>query len=145
MFMKRTFYLTVLCLMMGANLYLAVSALAAPPPPCPIEPDSFANYVRRAACRAGFIQATEADPVSEETIAEIIGRFIGIALGFAGVVFVVIVLYGGWLWGTARGNEEQVQYAEKLIRNAVLGIIVVFAVFTISRFVINAIDVGVVR
>ena len=58
------------------------------------------------------------------------------------MVFVVLILYGGWLWGSARGNEEQVQEAEKLIRNAVLGIIIVFAVFTISRFVISAMELG---
>lgn len=125
--------------MVAIGLSLPVALLAALPD-CPIEPNSFASILRRTACRAGFISATDTSTPDETTIATIIGQFINVALGFAGVVFVVLILYGGWLWGTARGNEEQVLQAEKLIRNAVLGVVVVFAVFTISRFVIDSIQ-----
>ena len=135
--MKRTINSIILSLIIGSSLLTATAALAAPPA-CPIKPDTFANVLRRVACKAGYITANDASIPTEETIAGIVGTFIGIALGFAGVVFVVLILYGGWLWGTARGNEEQVQQAEKLIHNAVLGIIIVLAVFTIARFVIDS-------
>ena len=39
---------------------------------------------------------------------EIIANIINIALGFLGVLAVIFILYGGFLWMTAAGNEEQV-------------------------------------
>ncbi|KKU47755.1 hypothetical protein A3H10_02990 [Candidatus Uhrbacteria bacterium RIFCSPLOWO2_12_FULL_46_10] len=142
--MKRIINSIILSIVVGSGLLLATPVLAASPAEkCPIDPSvSFANVLRRVACTAGFIPASDTSTPNEGDIARIIGTFINIALGFAGVVFVVLILYGGWLWGSARGNEEQVQEAEKLIRNAVLGIIIVFAVFTISRFVISAMELG---
>ena len=43
-------------------------------------------------------------------------------LGLMGLLFMVLVIYGGWLWMTARGAEEQVTKAKKLIINAVIGL-----------------------
>ena len=130
--------IAILLSLFGANKALAAAPTCAPLSAAP----SFADIIRRVACKAGYIPSGDTRTYTEADIVTIIGAFISIALGIAGVVFVVIILYGGWLWGTARGNEEQVQEAEKSIRNAVLGIIVVFAVFAISRFVISAIESG---
>lgn len=139
---KRTINSIILSIIAGSSLLLATPALAKPPD-CPIDPSvSFANVLRRVACKAGFITANDTSVPTEESIAAIVGKFINTALGLTGIVFIVLILYGGWLWGTARGNEEQVQEAEKLIRNAVLGVIVVFGVFTISRFMIITIQSG---
>ena|SRR3989338_1214046 len=126
--------IAILLSLFGANATLAVAPTCAPLSATP----SFAEIIRRVACKAGYIQSGDTRTYTEADIVTIIGTFISIALGIAGIVFVVIVLYGGWLWGTARGNEEQVQQAEKLIHNAVLGIIIVLAVFTIARFVIDS-------
>ena len=128
----------------SVSLFGKATLVTAAQPDCPSLGDSpsFAEVLRRTACKAGFISSGDTETIKEENIVSIIGQFISIVLGFTGVVFVVLILYGGWLWGTARGNEEQVQSAEKLIRNAVIGVIIVFATFTISRFVINAINVS---
>src|SRR5271156_1815142 len=52
----------------------------------------------------------------------IIARVIQSALGFLGVVALVLVLYGGYLWMTAGGNEVQVDSAKTLLRNALIGL-----------------------
>ena len=42
----------------------------------------------------------------------LIGRIIQIALGFLGVIAVVIVMYAGSLWMTSDGDEEKVTKAK---------------------------------
>jgi len=66
-----------------------------------------------------------------------IASIINIALGFLGVVAVVFILYGGFLWMTAAGNEEQVGKARKLITQAVVGLAIIFAAYIIANFVIG--------
>ena len=65
----------------------------------------------------------------------IIGVIIGVILSFVGVVFLLLTIYGGYLWMTASGNEEQVQKAKKIIRNSIIGLLIVFAAYAITAFV----------
>ena len=46
-------------------------------------------------------------------------------ISLMGLLFMVLMIYGGWLWMSAKGNEEQVQRAKKLIINAVIGLTLV--------------------
>lgn len=61
-------------------------------------------------------------------------------LSFLGVLFLILMIYGGVLWMTARGKEEQVTKARDLIIAAVIGLIIVLASYAISIFVINALS-----
>ncbi|MFA6553766.1 MAG: hypothetical protein WCT27_05045 [Patescibacteria group bacterium] len=58
-------------------------------------------------------------------------------LGFLGLIAVVIILYGGFVWMTAAGNEEKVSTAKKIIGAAVVGMIVILLAWAIVTFVIN--------
>ena len=42
-------------------------------------------------------------------------NIIRVALGFLGIVAVAIVLYGGFVWMTAAGNEERLSKAKKIL------------------------------
>lgn len=68
----------------------------------------------------------------------IIGRIINIFLGFLGVVFLVLLIYAGYLWMTSAGNPETVEKAKKTIRNAVIGLIIIASAWAITAFVLNA-------
>ncbi|MFO0764551.1 MAG: Ig-like domain-containing protein [Patescibacteria group bacterium] len=67
----------------------------------------------------------------------IIGRIINIFLGFMGVILLGIIVYAGYLWMTSGGDNEQVEKAKKLIRNAIIGLIIIVSSFAITAFVIN--------
>jgi hypothetical protein len=56
---------------------------------------------------------------------------------FLGIIAVVIILYGGFLWLTASGNEDRVGKAKKTIIAGVIGLIVVLAAYAIVQFVIS--------
>lgn len=69
--------------------------------------------------------------------ATVAGRIVGYLLAFVGVLFFGLMLYGGIIWMTARGNEEQIKKALDLIKSAVIGIAIVFLSYVITRFVLT--------
>lgn len=68
----------------------------------------------------------------------IIGSIINVALGFLGVVFLVLLIYAGFLWMTASGDKTKVEKAQDMIRQAIIGLVVIIAAFSISNFVLNS-------
>jgi hypothetical protein len=74
---------------------------------------------------------TETDAVS------IIGVIINAALGILGVVMVLLIIYAGYMYLTAQGDDDRVADAKKLIRNAVIGMIIIMLSYVIAGFVIS--------
>jgi hypothetical protein len=72
------------------------------------------------------------------TLPEIIGSIINVVLGFLGILLLVYLLYAGFLWMTAGGSEEKVDTAKTMIKNAIIGLIIIVAAFAISSFVLNS-------
>lgn len=72
----------------------------------------------------------------------IIARVIRAALAFMGIVVLVIILYAGFLWMTAGGNEEQIERAKKTLRNAVIGLLIILSAYAIVAFVMRMLGVG---
>ncbi|MDO8261286.1 MAG: pilin, partial [Candidatus Magasanikbacteria bacterium] len=67
----------------------------------------------------------------------IIGNVIRVALGFLGVIAVIIILYGGWLYMTSQGDSTQIEKAKKVIISAVIGLVIVLSSFGIATFIMN--------
>ncbi len=70
----------------------------------------------------------------------IIGRIINVALGFLGVIAVAIILFGGFKWMTAGGNEEKSSEARKLLAAGVIGLVIILASWAIASYVITALS-----
>ncbi|MDL1953413.1 hypothetical protein FBR07_04530 [Candidatus Uhrbacteria bacterium UHB] len=82
--------------------------------------------------------AQSANVGQQQELPVIVGRIINVILGFLGIILLVLVLYAGFLWMTAGGNEDQVKKAKQYITNSVIGLIVIVAAFAISNFVLNS-------
>jgi len=67
-----------------------------------------------------------------------IASIIRVALGFLGVVAVLIVLYGGFMWMTAGGNEDRVTKARQIMTAGLIGLIIILAAYAIASFVISS-------
>jgi len=83
--------------------------------------------------RAFNVQGVGNDPGG--FMATRIGKIIGAVLSFVGVIFMVLIVYGGLTWMTASGNEKQVEKAKNLIVQAVIGLVVVLAAYAITKFI----------
>jgi len=90
---------------------------------------AFGAVLQKAAGQAGYIEQVS-------NVGEIIGLILQIALSFLGVIFLVLMVYGGYNWMTALGNEEQVKKAQEAITAAVIGLVIVILAYAISWFVI---------
>jgi len=74
-----------------------------------------------------------------DTLPAMIGKMINAALGMIGIVVVLLIIYGGFLWMTAGGSEEKVTKGKKMITNAFIGLIIVFAAYAITNFVVSSV------
>jgi len=66
-------------------------------------------------------------------------HIIRLFLGFLGMIFIVLVVYAGWLWMTAGGNEERVTQAKDLIKNATIGLVVILLAYSITLLITETI------
>lgn len=90
----------------------------------------------------GDVTGTEfasAAGLGEADLVETIAQIIRIALGFLGVIAVVIILLGGFKWMTAAGNDDKVKDAKKLIFSGIIGLVIILSAYAIASFVIDAI------
>ncbi|OGY51851.1 MAG: hypothetical protein A2951_01250 [Candidatus Buchananbacteria bacterium RIFCSPLOWO2_01_FULL_56_15] len=59
-------------------------------------------------------------------------------LGFLGIIAILIILWGGFRWMTAGGNEEKIGEAKKIITAGIIGLVIIFISFALATFVINS-------
>lgn len=71
----------------------------------------------------------------EVTLGSIVGNYVTVFLGFVGTIAFVVFLYGGFLWLTARGNEDQVADAKKYLFNGTIGIVVIVFAYAAAYFI----------
>lgn len=68
----------------------------------------------------------------------ITGNIIEVFLSVVGVLLLLILIYAGFLWMTAGGNTDQVKKARTMVINAIVGLVIVFAAYAITEFVIRS-------
>lgn len=56
-------------------------------------------------------------------------------LGFVGLIMVIFIIYGGFVWMTAGGNEDRVKDAKKTITSAAIGVVIIICAYIIVYFV----------
>lgn len=76
--------------------------------------------------------------LSAEDPRTIVVRIINISLGFIGIILVSIIVYAGFLWMTSGGDKEKIDRAQRYIRNAIIGVLIIVSAWAITRFVISS-------
>jgi len=80
---------------------------------------------------------TSAGISSATDLPTIIGNIINVVLGFMGIVLLFYLLYGGFKWMTAGGDSKGVDEAKTMIRNAIIGLVIIVSSYAISNFVLS--------
>src|SRR5690606_23735128 len=88
-----------------------------------------------AASRADF--RTEGEP--ENILSATIARGLEIVFGVLGTAAVLLLIYAGYLWTTAGGNEDQVGQAKGIIKQTVVGMAIVILAYAIVSFVFSVV------
>lgn len=114
---------------------LALSVASAQPVLAGTAADELFSRLKGAGMTATLV--TEGQGTSEQRFAQTVGNIIGVFTGFLAVIALVIVIYAGFLWLTAGGNEEKVTKAKSLLKNGVIGFIILSLAYTITNFIIE--------
>ncbi|MDP4007642.1 MAG: hypothetical protein Q8P68_00440 [Candidatus Peregrinibacteria bacterium] len=69
-------------------------------------------------------------------------QFLNFFLGFLGLLAVLLVIYGGFLYMTAAGDDGKTENGKKVILYAVIGIIIILISFALVNTLINGLLVG---
>ena len=61
-------------------------------------------------------------------------------LGLLGIIFLVLIIYAGFEWMTAQGDEDKVTKAKDTLQRAVIGLIIIIAAYAITYFVFSSLS-----
>ncbi len=92
----------------------------------------FAEKIRSGVQSAGGQAGISSTPPLEQ----IIGGLIQTAITLVGVILLIFLLYAGFLWMTAGGNEDQVKKAKSMIKNALIGMVIIVLAYAITDFIL---------
>jgi len=71
------------------------------------------------------------------TLGQVIAVVIQGALSLLGIIFLIIIVFAGYRWMTASGNEESIKKAQDMIKRAIIGLVIVIMAYAITYFVFN--------
>ncbi len=84
------------------------------------------------------IQENSGVQTGTNDLPEIVGNIINIVLSFLGILLLVYLVYAGFLYMTANGESKNIDKAQHMIRDAIIGLIIIVSSFAISNFVLSA-------
>jgi hypothetical protein len=75
--------------------------------------------------------------VKSNSFAQILETVISAFLSLLGIIFLVLIIYAGFGWMTAQGDEEKVTKAKDTLTRAIIGLIIIIAAYSITYFVFS--------
>lgn len=86
----------------------------------------------------GNLDAVQASSgLGDKPLEETLGLLINVLLGLLGIIFLVLVIWAGFLWMTAGGDEKKVGKAKSILITAVIGLVILLSAYAISSFVLD--------
>jgi hypothetical protein len=79
------------------------------------------------------------NPLPVSNFQQLLGLIINAALGVIGSIALLILIYGGFIWLTAAGNDQQISQGRNILMWAAIGLIIIFTSYALVRFVIYGI------
>ena len=78
--------------------------------------------------------------LSGMSVSALTGQVLKVVLSLLGLIFLILVIFAGYNWMTASGNEEKVKKSTGTIKSAVIGLIIVIAAYIITLFIFQSVD-----
>ncbi len=72
---------------------------------------------------------------NQKSLPTLIGKVIGAGLSFIGILFFILMIYAGFTWMIARGNEQEVTKAKEMLNAAIIGLIIVISAYAITKYI----------
>lgn len=95
------------------------------------------SELKEAGGNTGLIGGGSSTTEAQNQVNSLTIRIVQFFLGAVGLTLLAMLIYGGFLWMMARGDETKITKAKDLIENAIIGLIIVLAAYGISYFVLS--------
>lgn len=99
------------------------------------------NKIGNSAQNVGLAGGYETSGSNDQALI-VVQTVINVFLSVIGVLLLVYILYAGYNWLTAQGEEEKVEKAKETIKRAIVGAIIIVAAYAIGTFVISRLEAG---
>jgi len=86
----------------------------------------------------GLGQTADEAGLPKTDVASVIGSIVKTLLAVLGVIFFILLVYGGLLWMTAHGNQEKVDKAKDALTSAIIGLLIILVAYAFATYVIAA-------
>jgi predicted acyltransferase len=93
--------------------------------------ESMLGRLNTVAGEGGYVVSDRAELTS------IVGLVIQATLGLLGAIFIILMVYAGYTWMTAAGNEPKIDKAKSMIQTAIIGLIIVIGSWAIWAFIFS--------
>ena len=70
-------------------------------------------------------------------LSAVVGKIINTALTLLGAIFLILIIYGGFKWMTAGGDPGKVEKEMDIIKNSLIGLVIVLGAYAITTFVLG--------
>ena len=94
------------------------------------------SFLDRTIDKSGLSKGTPGG--SGRSLTYLIASIIKTLLGFLGIIFIILIIYAGFLWMTAAGNEDKVTKAKATLFRGIIGLFIIVAAYVITAFVFKA-------
>lgn len=79
----------------------------------------------------------EGTNLTDKDARDVVANLINVVLQITGIILVLYIIYAGYLWMTAAGDDEQIGKAKSIVSACVMGLMLVLASYSIASFVIE--------
>lgn len=95
------------------------------------------SVVKAQGIDAGIAEVNSSIGLSSDDPRVMAARIIQIFLSLLGAVTVILIIYAGALWMMSDGNEEKISQAKRILKQSVIGLVIIFASWSITTFILN--------
>jgi len=74
---------------------------------------------------------------NDMSLGDLVAQILKTVLSLLGIIFLVIMVFAGYRWMTASGNEEAITNAKGTIKRAIIGLIIIISAYAITAFIFN--------
>jgi hypothetical protein len=77
------------------------------------------------------------------SLVDIISATIKVVFGLLALVFLVLIIIAGYQWMMANGNEETIKKSQSIIKNAIIGLVIVLSSYLVTYAIFNLLPLGI--
>lgn len=71
------------------------------------------------------------------SLENVVGTIVNAALSLVGLIFLVLMVYAGFTWMLAQGDEGKIDKSKEIIKACIIGLIITASAYAITFFVTN--------